>query len=57
MSKITKGKKDIAFDKERSKLRTEINSLKSLLAQRDKQLVELQEIIRQKDTELTEAKD
>jgi hypothetical protein len=57
MPKTTKSKKDIAFDKERSKLRTEINSLKSLLAQRDKQLVELQEIIHQKDAELAEAKD
>lgn len=57
MQKVIKSAKDIAFDKERQKLCSKIRSLEALLVQRDKQLVELQEIIRQKETELTEAKD
>ena len=57
MQKVIKSAKDLAFDKERQKLRSKIRSLEALLVQRDKQLVELQEIIQQKETELTEAKD
>ena len=57
MTKRVKSAKDIAFDKERHRLCSEIKGLEALVAQRDKQLIELQEIIHQKDAELTEAKD
>ena len=57
MTKRVKSAKDIAFDKERHRLCSEIRGLEALVAQRDRQLLELQEIIHQKDTELAEAKD
>ena len=57
MTKRVKSAKDIAFDKERHRLCSEIKGLEALVAQRDRQLLELQEIIHQKDAELTEAKD
>ena len=57
MAKKVKSAKDIAFDKERHRLYSEIRGLEALVAQRDRQLVELQEIIHQKDAELAEAKD
>lgn len=57
MQKVRKSAKDIAFDKERHRLYSEIRGLEALVAQRDRQLIELQEIIHQKDAELAEAKD
>lgn len=57
MAKRVKSAKDIAFDKERHRFCSEIRGLEALVAQRDRQLIELQEIIHQKDAELAEAKD
>ena len=57
MAKRVKSAKDIAFDKERHRLSSEIRGLEALVTQRDRQLLELQEIIHQKDAELAEAKD
>lgn len=57
MTKRVKSAKDIAFDKERHRLYSEIRGLEALVTQRDRQLLELQEIIHQKDAELAEAKD
>lgn len=57
MTKKVKSAKDIAFDKERHRLYSGIRGLEALVAQRDRQLIELQEIIHQKDAELAEAKD
>lgn len=57
MTKRVKSAKDIAFDKEKHKLCSKIKGLEALVAQRDRQLLELQEIIHQKDAELAEAKD
>lgn len=43
--KINKSKKDIAFDKERTKLRKEIRELEYRISEKDKHIVELDEII------------
>lgn len=52
MAKINKSAKDIAFDKEREKFRSEIRNLKYQIQYRDKQIEELGETIRQREEEL-----
>ena len=52
MAKINKSAKDIAFDKEREKFRSEIRNLKYQIQYRDKQIEELGETVRQREEEL-----
>ena len=47
-----KSAKDIAFDKERAKFRSEIRNLKYAVEYRDKQIKELGETVRQREEEL-----
>lgn len=57
MPKATKGKKDIAFDKERAKYRSEISYLKSIISAKETQIKELTEKLDAKDKELYESKE
>lgn len=57
MPKATKGKKDIAFDKERAKYRSEINDLRSIISTKEMQIKELTEKLDAKDKELYESKE
>ena len=57
MPKVTKGKKDIAFDKERAKYRSEINDLRSIISAKEMQIKELTEKLDAKDKELYESKE
>ena len=52
MAKINKSAKDIAFDKERGKFRSEIRNLKYQIQYRDQQIEELGETVRQREEEL-----
>lgn len=52
MAKNNKSAKDIAFDKEREKFRSEIRNLKYQIQYRDKQIEELGETVRQREEEL-----
>lgn len=52
-----KSAKDIAFDKERAKFRSEIRDLKQDISERDKDIRRLKEIISQKENEITEKDD
>ena len=52
MAKSNKSAKDIAFDKEREKFRSEIRNLKYQIQYRDKQIEELGETVRQREEEL-----
>lgn len=52
MAKHNKSAKDIAFDKEREKFRSEIRNLKYQIQYRDKQIEELGETVRQREEEL-----
>lgn len=52
MAKSNKSAKDIAFDKEREKFRSEIRNLKHQINDKDKKIVELEEKIRQKEEEI-----
>lgn len=57
MPKATKGKKDIAFDRERAKYRSEINDLRSIISVKEMQIKELTEKLDAKDKELYENKE
>ena len=57
MMKVTQSKKDIAFDKERAKYRSEARYLKSIIAAKDTQIKELTEQLEQKEKELYENKE
>ena len=50
--KQKKAAKDIAFEKEREKLRSEIRNLKYQVEYRDRQIAELNETIQQREEEL-----
>ena len=52
MAKSNKSAKDIAFDKEREKFRSEIRNLKYQIQYRDKQIEELGETVRQREEEI-----
>lgn len=52
MAKQNKSAKDIAFDKERERFRSEIRNLKYQIQYRDKQIEELGETVRQREEEL-----
>ncbi len=52
MSKCQKSKKDIAFEKERTKFRSEIRKLKDELRAKDKQISELEMCIIEKEDEI-----
>lgn len=52
MSKTKKSAKDIAFEKERAKFRSEIRNLQYQIAYRDRQIEELNETISQREAEL-----
>lgn len=54
MSKNNKSAKDLAFDKERARFRSEIRNLKNVAKQRDRQIEELNKVICQKEKELYE---
>lgn len=57
MSNYKKSAKDIAFDKERAKFRSEIRSLTDDLNKTKKQISELNEIIREKDVVISQQKE
>lgn len=52
MAKQSKSAKDIAFDKEREKFRSEIRHLKHVIEYRDKQIEELGKTVCQREEEL-----
>ena len=55
--KQQKSAKDIAFEKERAKFRSEIRNLQYQIAYRDKQIKELNETISQRESELFKQED
>ena len=55
--KQKKSAKDIAFEKERAKFRSEIRNLQYQIAYRDRQIKELNETISQRERELFEQED
>lgn len=57
MSDYKKSAKDIAFDKERAKFRSEIRNLTDGLNKSKKQIDELNEIIREKDVVISQQKE
>lgn len=57
MSNYKKSAKDIAFDKERAKFRSEIRSLTDDLNKIKKQISELNETIREKDVVISQQKE
>lgn len=57
LSNYKKSAKDIAFDKERAKFRSEIRSLTDDLNKTKKQISELNEIIREKDVVISQQKE
>lgn len=52
-----KSAKDIAFDKERAQLRSQIRRLEELLQQKDREISLLKDKMREKDTEIAEKTD
>lgn len=57
MSKYKKSAKDIAFDKERTKFRSEIRKLTDCLNNKQKQIDGLNETIREKDIVISQQKE
>lgn len=57
MDKYKKSAKDIAFDKERAKFRSEIRNLTECLNNKQKQIDELNEAIREKDAVISQQKE
>lgn len=57
MSKCKKSAKDIAFDKERAKFRSEIRNLTDLLNNKEQQIDGLNEAIREKDIVISQQKE
>lgn len=57
MSKYKKSAKDIAFDKERTKFRSEIRNLTDCLNNKKKQIDALNETIREKDIVISQQKE
>lgn len=57
MKNKKKSAKDIAFDKERAKFRSEIRNLTECLNTKQKQIGELNELIREKDTVISQQKE
>lgn len=57
MSKYKKSAKDIAFDKERAKFRSEIRKLTDCLNNKQKQIDGLNETIREKDIIISQQKE
>lgn len=57
LNKYKKSAKDIAFDKERAKLRSEIRNLTECLSNKQKQIDGLNEIIREKDVVISQQKE
>lgn len=57
MSDRKKSAKDIAFDKERAKFRSEIRNLNKDISDRDGEIRRLKEVISQKENEITERDD
>lgn len=57
MGKYKKQAKDIAFDKERAKFRSEIRNLTECLNNKQKQIDELNEAIREKDAVISQQKE
>lgn len=57
MSNYNKSAKDIAFDKEREKFRSEIRKQTDDLNKKQKQIDELNEVIREKDVVISQQKE
>lgn len=57
MSKYKKSAKDIAFDKERAKFRSEIRNLTDSLNKSQKRIDELNETLREKDVVISQQKE
>lgn len=57
MNKYKKSAKDIAFDKERAKFRSEIRNLTDLLNNKQKKIDGLNETIREKDAVISQQKE
>lgn len=57
MNKYKKSAKDIAFDKERAKFRSEIRNLTDQLNNKQKQIEGLNEAIREKDVAISQQKE